>query len=96
VPEDEVLQEQLWKLWAQVVVLRSGGNLLRSDSLVLRASSVVLRTVIWIWRHGASRARRYSRACTKSLTFVTGSRQKTGFSRHLQPEGIRFLLLRRP
>jgi hypothetical protein len=96
VPEDQVLQEQLWKLWAQVVVLRSGSHLLRTRCKLLRAGPVVLRTVIWIWRHGASRARGYPRACTKSLTFVTGSRQKTGFSRHLQPAGIRFLFLRHP
>jgi hypothetical protein len=96
VPEDEVLQEQLRKLWAQVVVLRSGSHLLRTRCELLRAGSVMLRTVIWVGRHGASRARGYPRACTKGLTFVTSSRQKTGFSRRLQPAGIRFLFLRRP
>ncbi len=73
--QDEVLQEQLWKLWAKVVVLRSSSHLLRTRSELLRTGPVVLRTVIRIWRHGASRAGGYPRASTESLTFVTGSRQ---------------------
>jgi hypothetical protein len=94
VPEDEVLQDQLWKLREEL--LRSGGHLLCARSDLLRASPVVLRTVIWFWRHGAPGARRRPRTSTQSLIFVSDLRRKTGFSRHLQPARIRFLFLRLP
>jgi hypothetical protein len=88
VPQDELLQQQLRP---QVVVLRTGGNLLRTRCELLRTGPVVLRTIVGIWRHGSARARGYARASTQSLTFAAGLRQKTGSSRHLQPAGIRFL-----
>ena len=67
-PQDEVLQEQLWKLRTKVVVLRAGGNLLRTGSVVLRTVAVMHRSVVW--RYGAAGSRGHTRPGTQSLIFL--------------------------